>query len=104
MTKTQVKEFQLIDHGIDHSQYFQGCGVSFTRYEFVSTGCGNNFQEAMDDCMESIAQNHYGLDMPAFEQAIKDELGVTTASWPEGDSVPEDSEECYYYVSVRYNL
>jgi hypothetical protein len=39
-TKTQITEFEVIDHGIDGSQYFQGCGVAYTKFKYVVTGCG----------------------------------------------------------------
>ncbi len=103
-TKTIIKDFEVVDHGIDNSQYFQGCGVAFTRYYEVVTGCGQNFQEAIDDALESMAQQHNGIDFPEFEQAIKDELGIKTVAWPNDEQVPEDAEDSYYYVSIRYSI
>jgi len=99
-----VPDFEVVDHGIEHSQYFHGCGTAFTKFEHVATGCGNDFAEAMEDALESIAQQHSDIDFPAFEQAIKAEIGCKTVSWPESDAVPEDAEDCYYYVSIRYSL
>lgn len=101
---TKVTEFEVLDHGIDHAQYFQGCGVCFTRFENVSTGCGNNFQEAIDDALEQIACQFSGIDFPEFEQSIKDKLGIKTVAWPDTVCVPEDSEGLFYYVSIRFNV
>ncbi len=52
-----VTEWQVIDHGEQHSQYFQGCGVAFTPYDHVVTGVGSDAREALQDCIESMAQN-----------------------------------------------
>lgn len=104
-TKQTITDFQVVDHGIDNSQYFQGCGVALTKYEHVVTGCGDHFDEAIDDALEQIAIGTSGLiDFPSLEQAIKDDLGIKTVSWPSDTVVPEDTEGTYYYVSIRYNL
>ena len=29
----KVIDFDIVDHGIDHPDYFQGCGIVFTDYE-----------------------------------------------------------------------
>jgi len=52
-----VGEFELVDHGIDNPQYFQGCGTSFTKYEYCATGCGDNPVEALDDLLEMVSQH-----------------------------------------------
>ena len=48
-----VKSFQIFDHGIDNSQYFQGC--SSGGYDAVFTGAGNSAHEALDDALDSAA-------------------------------------------------
>ncbi len=111
---TKIKDFEVLDHGIEHSQYFQGCGVVFTKYEECVTGCGDDFAEAIDDALESIAQQHSGIDFVEFEQAIKDDLGIKTVAWPDSTSVSDlesehvgdgsDYSDCYYYVSIRYTV
>jgi len=54
--KKKIGNFELVDHGIDGSQYFQGCGTSFTEFEHVTTGCGDTPAEAFDDLMDMVAQ------------------------------------------------
>ena len=97
MTKTRIASYEVVDHGIENSQYFQGCGVCFTSYTDVVTGIGNDFAEALEDALESAAQN--GVDVDDIEAEIKHDMG----EYPT-DSVPEDAEDCYYYVSLRYTL
>jgi hypothetical protein len=93
-----VTSYSIVDHGIENSQYFQGCGVAFTPYSDVVTGCGNDFREAFQDALESMAQ--CGVDTEAFEALVRSEgHDIEQAG---GDVVPEDSEDTYYYVSIRW--
>jgi hypothetical protein len=66
--RKKVTEFQLLDHGIDHAQYFQGCGVSFTSFDTCYTGCGDNPAEAFDDALEQLAMD--GFDATDLETRI----------------------------------
>lgn len=83
-----VTEYQVLDHGVENSQSFQGCGVAYTRFEEIATGCGSSAKEAMEDALENLAQMEWETD------SIENDLSEKT-------SVPEDSEDCYHYVSVR---
>ena len=98
MTQTKVADFEVIDHGIEGSQYFQGCGVAFSKFSDVVTGCGNDFAEAFDDALESLAQN--GLDA----EDLEDRERADRTDWTGDGPVPEDAEDVYYYVSIRYNV
>lgn len=126
----QITEFQVVDHGIDGAQYFPGCGVSYTNFAHVVTGCGDDFAEALDDALESVAQSEEtdGVDFAAFEKAIASEgfgtVDGDTVTWQESDSASKvmriahadgetDDElseldvsdmDTYYYVSIRYNV
>ncbi len=115
MTKLKT---QVVDHGIDGSQYFPGCGTAFTEYNGVATGCGDTFAEAIDDALESMAQSIDGVDFEQLERDIaSDGYGKVqpdgTVKWQEsrsaseecakfnGGECPEESDT-YYYVSIRY--
>ena len=121
--------YELLDHGVENHQYFQGCGVSCTPWNAVATGCGEDFGEALDDCLEQIAQSDNPPDVEELEAQIKADEGYTDKPWPSKpsatsvyeqynppsqseDSDDEDSlvdensdegnTELYYYVSIRY--
>ncbi len=103
-TVKRIGEFELIDHGIDHSQYFQGCGVSFTRFANVVTGIGDNLAEAIDDCLEQVVQA--GFDTDGMETRIMVQEGWKTL--PEFPSVSgefgcDETGESHYFVSIRWN-
>ena len=96
--KQTVTEFEVIDHGIDGSQYFQGCGTGYT-YAHVATGCGDTYTEALDDALESIAQQHELGGMEALIMADSKDFPTVSAS----EKYPGEDSEMYYYVSIRYN-
>ncbi len=99
-----IGEFELINHGMEHSQYFQGCGIAFTRWGNVITGIGNNPAEAIDGCLEQIAQAEF--DAEGMETRIMAQEGW--GELPTFPSVLEEygaEEECeiHYHVSIRWN-
>jgi hypothetical protein len=74
-----VQSVDVVSHGVDNSQYFQGAGVSFTEFDDCATGVGNSEREALEDALESLAQSG--------EWAFRPELGFP----PEPD--PSDYSE-----------
>ena len=111
-----ITEFEFIDHGIDHAQYFPGCGTAFTDFDDVFTGCGSNPAEAVDDMLDELGSNGYETD--GILEQILDELGLkelpeTPSAHDDCHSIEnceiDDCEACrdhggcdlYYYVSIR---
>ena len=118
--------FEIVDHGIDHAQYFQGCGLSRTKFTDCATGCGDNPREALDDALETLAQDGWDVSKVeasaegvAYAKAVKpsafDEVHAQLeADNPQGnnesdadysaridDLLSDCDSELYYYVSVR---
>ena len=114
----KILNVELLDHGIDHAQYFQGCGTAFTDFDVVFTGCGEDFAEAIEDALDEIAMN--GEDHETVEKLIRKDEGIK-GEWPTSpnahiDCEPEHDENCdedcdewhghdecelHYYVSIR---
>lgn len=99
-TRKTIVEFELVDHGIEHEQYFQGCGLAFTDYEDIATGCGDNPAEAIDDALESLACN--GWETEGMEK------GILAQEFPGKRKLPtkprvllRHGDEAHYYVSIR---
>ena len=97
---TKRPAYQILNHGIENSQYFQGCGVSYTDFDHVVTGCGNDAVEAYNDALDSMYQSDDSekldkLNLPRRPRGY----GITKRL-----SVPMKSEDTYAYVSIRYNL
>ena len=52
-----ISEYSITDHGVEHSQYFQGAGVAFTKWEACYTGIGCSLAEALGDAVEQLAMS-----------------------------------------------
>lgn len=103
-TVTGVTAWVLMDHGIEYFQYFQGCGISYTIFENVVTGVGNNLAEAVDDCLEQVAMN--GAMVDGLEEAICKAHGwseLPTTPCVEAEDNSYDEEAPCYHASIRYN-
>jgi hypothetical protein len=87
----------VIDHGVEHEQYFQGCGISCTRFDDIATGIGDSVAEAIDDCLEQLACNDWEVD--GMEKRICKEYGKRRI--PSRRTVKRSQEECHHYVSIR---
>ena len=80
--------WDIVNHGVENSQYFQGCGLAHTQFKDVATGIGSSAAEAFGDALESLAQN--GWDVSGIDGNFSDI-----------ETVPDGAEDCYHYVSVR---
>jgi len=88
-----IAEFEIVDHGIEHPDYFQGCGTSFTRFDDVATGIGECPADAIDDAIESLAEN---WNVDSLESRILAEIGKKTLP-----RSPKAKGEAWYHVSIR---
>lgn len=101
LPKKTIVEFQVLDHGVNHEQYFQGCGICLTNFTDVATGHGSNYAEAVDDALESLAQNDW--DTEHMEKRIlAQEFSTGKRKLPTTPKVLlRDGYEAHYYVSIR---
>jgi hypothetical protein len=83
-----IEKYQIINHGVQNEQYFQGCGVSHTEFTDVSTGIGNNAHDALEDALHSLADD---WDTEPIKNDLSGEQTV----------FEKDGCDCYHYVSVR---
>lgn len=89
----RVTEFEVVDLGIEHPDYFQGFGCAFTSFDNCDYGIGSNPAEALDDCLESIAQ--MGVDVEDLEARIRESEG-------EPPTTPVAQEGAYYHIGIRW--
>lgn len=113
--------FELIDIGIEHSQYFQG--ESAGGFDTVAVGIGNDAREAFDDALENLAQQIDGVDWSIVESQLLAEFpDLQNAELVESNSVIEhlrrenpsewfddegefvgDDCELYYHIAIRFS-
>lgn len=96
-----IQEYEIVDHGIEHEQYFQGCGVSFTKFETVSTGIGNSLQKALNDAAEGIAQQGYEISAELEKEIENANNTSNELNHTDCDDDNCYSEGVYYYASIR---
>lgn len=107
--KRMPQDAQVIDHGIDHAQYFQGHGLAHSDYIDTDTGAGETFYDAYQDALEQLAQQDW--DVEAIDRIIKSKEpnlpregqgpSAHEVFVKENPDAPEDFDsELYYYVSV----
>lgn len=106
-TQAQVTDYQITDYGIEHAQYFQGHGTSFTTWEHSALGCGDTYAEALNDALEQAAMGSVYIeltpeDLPAnWEGKGPSASGQHAQYCDEGEHGDCDSE-LYYYVGLRW--
>lgn len=103
----KVSKFEIVDHGVEHEQYFQGCGVALTEYSDVFTGIGNSPYEALNDAMDQLGSAGW-----AWSNDLADALD-NADDIDHSDHVPDETQhtDCgdtgcfaegmHYYVSLR---
>jgi len=92
----RIIEYEIIDHGVEHEQYFQGCGVSHTKYDEVYTGIGDSLKDALNDAMELLASGDVEIlgDLAEEVTNANDDLTRTTAD-------ENEMQDNFHYASIR---
>ena len=70
---SQIDEWELEDIGIEHPQYFQGRGVADQDFfDAVFVGVGEDYNDALSDALESLAQSE-DVDSATLDEIEKAE-------------------------------
>lgn len=98
----RIKEFELVDIGIEHEQYFKGFGYCHSQFDNCAVGIGNDPREALDDCLENIACQGYETeqmesDILAEYPAFSDAKAISDGT------VPSNFEDSHYYIGIRWS-
>jgi hypothetical protein len=101
----QITDFELVDIGVEHSQYFQGFGNCGTIYQNSCYGIGSDAREALDDCLENASQlTEYRTDWEALERDILNKYpDFENAKLVKLTEVAADSENIFYHIGLRWN-
>mgnify|MGYP000908199233 CR=1 FL=1 len=92
----RITAHEILVHGIEHEQYWQGAGCSFSEYTDIATGIGDNAREAYDDALEQLASSGWNVDkLPRRPRGVNAKLRVP-ASW-----LKDEMCDAHVYVSIR---
>jgi hypothetical protein len=93
----QITDHEVLDHGFMLPDYFSGCGVAFTDFDDVATGCGMSRYEAYEDALEQLAQNGWTVEsLPAAK-----EVGQNAMVPDECNDDGGNGDSVLWYVSIR---
>lgn len=88
------EEHRIDDLGVQHSQYFQGAGVSYTPWRDCAVGIGATAREAAEDAADSLAQN--GWETEAFDADI-----AALPDVPEDELLDaDDDSEIWHHIVI----
>jgi hypothetical protein len=93
-----ITDFDIVDLGVHHPDYFQGFGTSFTKFEHSTYGIGDTAQEAYDDALDQMASMATCDGMPS-----QCPFGGAVTTHPEDRGTNDDVNQTYYHVGVRWN-
>lgn len=96
----KVSDYSVTDHGVEHAQYFQGHGIACSDWEDCATGCGNTYNEAFEDALDSLAQQDWDVDGIVNEEKDNPNADKTVQEWEELPDSDMEESELYYYVSI----
>jgi hypothetical protein len=102
----EIIDFEIVDHGVHHPDYFQGCGVALTKFTDCVTGVGfESAADAAEDIREQLSIMGYALpvELENALDALSTDNDVAQSYADCGEDVPEESE-LVYYVSVRVKV
>lgn len=113
-SKTVLTNFTVEFLGVEYPDSFGEYGVSTSDYEFSTYGIGDTEAEALDDCIEMMAQC-CGFDVTdKVEKRIRAAYGDCDAdttvadvySGEEGDEEAEFedfNEQAWFHVGIKWN-
>lgn len=87
-----INDYQIVDHSIEYTDYFQGCGIAFTEFKDTATGIGHSAYEAADDAMELLTQNDWNTESNL--ELLQEVEKMSKIKF-------KPQEDLWYHVSVR---
>lgn len=61
----KIVEYEILDIGVEHGQYFQGLGTAFTEWDEAVVGVGHSYKSALEDAFDQIS--HHSEHRPTKE-------------------------------------
>ena len=109
--KYKLKCFEIVRHGIEYPDYFEGCGVSLTPYDFVLTETGDsevaailNLEDALLDQFRWAEEPHLTKQVltvlypDILDTGTIDDYLKANPAHDNGVDIPQ------WYVSIRFCL
>lgn len=98
---TDKPKFEIVDLGVNHPDYFQGFGVSYTQFNHCTYGIGDTAEEAYQDALDSAAQFSpwAAIDL----EVMPEHCPFAGTIDPDDVTNQTDNNDTYYHVGIRWN-
>lgn len=113
--------YELVDLGVENSQYFQGFGTSYTEFTDSVVGAGFTAREAIEDALEQVCSSTLTSEQCEYISArvwteveeckLLDKTVYEYYGMENPEDLPEEEqadfdEQCdsYYYVGIRWKI
>ncbi len=98
----KLADFHVESLGIDFPDTFPGYGVAHTNFAFCTYGIGNTEKEALDDCLDKMAE------MAGFDFTKEDEFRIRSIYGDVDEDTTVDDEmeseaQAYFHVGIKWN-
>ena len=103
----KITDYEVIDLGFDSPDYFQGFGVACTQFSECAYGVGDNPREALDDCLDIVAQSFDNIDIADLEKRILARfpaLRKHIEELPSACAEYGEESDMQYYIGIRFNI
>ncbi len=95
-------DFNVINHGVDNTQYFTspGCG----KHEHVVTGTGGHAVEAYDDAVDQVYSAADALGIESIVWPNKPPHGINKQCKVPAKDWKQDECDLYVHVSIQFTF
>lgn len=93
--ETPISEYKLEDCGWEHSDYFRGRGVAYTRWDLCYVGSGTTPRAAIEEAIGFAADCGYDVSR------VK---GLSRFSEHSPRSMPRDNDDVYCYAAIYIKI
>ena len=107
----KLGEFSVETLGVEYPDYFQGYGLGpNSAYQSCTYGIGDTEEEALDDCLEMMAQTGEFDFTDSDEKRIREAFGACDSSTTVADYLDldesaddDDGESAWFHVGIKWN-
>ena len=106
MKKYIISDYQIIDYGIENSQYFSGITTYNTDYDFCIYDVAESQSEAFKNVINRIYEQHGNIeiDYNLLNNELKTMSDEVEQELITDNELSNDCSDLYYHIGLLYNL
>ena len=99
-----IASYEIVNHGVERCDSFQGCGVYGTRYDECYTGIGSSLREALEDAAEAIAMSGHSIPYTLGVEIAESSNSDSLLDLDIKDGESEAPDDMHHYASIRIKI